>query len=121
MAEPMKAPTAASLKKVTPDNLAKLGVERLAVLLAEAADARPELKRRLRMELAAEQGADHLLVEIDKRLGSLESSRSKVSWRKRAAFVTDLDVLRALISDRLAGLDPAAALERLWLFMDLAR
>lgn len=116
----MKRPTAASLKKVTPENLANLGAERLAEILVAAALTRPELKRRLRMELAAEQGADHLLAEIDKRLGSLETSRSKVSWRQRPTFVRDLDGLRVLIAQRLAGLDPAAALDRMWRFMDLA-
>lgn len=117
----MKRPTPASLKKVTPENLARLGVERLAELLADVADARPELKRRLRMELAAEQGPEHLAAEIDRRLGSLEGSRSKVSWRQRPTFVRDLDALRLLIANRLAGLDKAAARERMWLFMDLAR
>jgi hypothetical protein len=117
----MKTPTTASLKKVSPENLARLGVERLAEILVDAADTRPDLKRRLRMELAAEQGADHLAVEIDKRLVSLETSRGKVSWRKRANFVADFDGLRALIAERLAELDRAAALDRLWQFMDLAR
>jgi hypothetical protein len=116
----MKRPTAASLKKVTPENLATLGAGRLAELLAAAAQHRPELKRRLRMELAAEQGVGHLLAEVDKRLGSLETSRSKVSWRHRSTFLRDLDGLRALIAHRLAGLDPAAALDRMWRFMDLA-
>jgi hypothetical protein len=117
----MKPPSTASLKKVSPENLARLGAERLAEILVEAADLRPDLKRRLRMELAAEQGADHLALEIDRRLASLETSRGKVSWRRRASFVGDLDILRALIAERLAGLDPAMALARLWLFMDLAR
>jgi hypothetical protein len=116
----VKRPTAASLKKVTPENLATLGAERLAELLVAAALHRPELKRRLRMELAAEQGADHLLTEIDKRLGSLETSRSKVSWRQRPTFLRDLEGLRVLIGQRLAGLDPAAALDRMWRFMNVA-
>src|SRR4051812_18027125 len=101
----MKRPTPASLKKVTAENLAGLGAERLAAIVAEVAANRPELKRRLRMELAAEQGAEHLALEIDKRLASLETSRSKVSWRQRATFVRDLDGLRGLIAGRLAGLD----------------
>jgi hypothetical protein len=102
----MKRPTAASLKKVTAENLAGLGAERLAELLVAAAQSRPELKRRLRMELAAEQGAEHLLAEIDRRLNSLQSSRSKVSWRQRPTFVRDLDGLRVLIAQRLAGWTP---------------
>jgi hypothetical protein len=51
----MRRPTVASLKKVTAKNLANLGVERLAEILVAVADKRPRVKRRLRMELAAER------------------------------------------------------------------
>ncbi|WP_299538569.1 DUF6880 family protein [Phenylobacterium sp.] len=117
----MKTPTVASLKRVNVENLTNLGAERLAEILVQAAASRPDLKRRLRMELAAEQGADHLVLEIDRRVASLEASRSKVSWRKRASFVGDLDILRSLIAERLAALDPTLALDRMWAFMELAR
>jgi hypothetical protein len=117
----MKRPTVASLKKVTPENLANLGAERLAAILSAVAETRPDVKRRLRMELAAEQGAEHLTVEIDKRLNTIATSRSKVSWRQRPSFVGDLDVLRRLIAERLAPLSAPAALDRMWQFMDLAR
>lgn len=116
----MKRPTVASLKKVTAENLVGLGAERLAEILVAAAAARPELKRRLRMELAAEQGAEHLLVEIDKRLVTLSTSRSKITWRQRPGFIRDLDALRALIVDRLAPLETLAGLDRLLTFLDLA-
>lgn len=117
----MKRPTPASLKKVNADNLARLGAERLAEILVAAAETRPELKRRLRMELAAEQGADHLVAEVDRRLATLAASRSRVSWRQRPTFVRDFDGLRSLIADRLAALDAGAALERMWSLMDLGR
>lgn len=117
----MKRPTVASLKKVTAANLASLGVDRLAEILAAAADARPELKRRLRMELAAAQGAEHLTPEIDKRLTSLTTSRGKVSWRQRPSFVKEVDGLRQLIAERLGGLDAVAALDRMWPFMATTR
>ncbi|MDP3174176.1 MAG: hypothetical protein Q8M88_07060 [Phenylobacterium sp.] len=117
----MKRPTPASLKKVTPENLTKLGADRLADILAAVAEGRPDLKRRLRMELAAAQGAEHLALEIDKRLGSLQASRSKVSWRQRAAFIRDLGALRALIAGRLAELDAAGGAARMWMFLALAR
>lgn len=119
-ARPKKRPSAASLKKVTPENLARLGADRLAEILAGVAQARPELKRRLRMELAAEQGADHLIVEIDRRLAALETSRSRVSWRQRGTFVRDLKGLRELIAVRLAELDGPAARDRLFQFLQLA-
>jgi hypothetical protein len=121
VASASKPPTVASLKRVRPENLAKLGADRLAEILVEVAETRPDVKRRLRMELAAEQGAEHLAVEVDKRLASLETSRSKISWRKRATFVADLDLLRGLIAERLAVLDAATARDRMWLFMDLSR
>jgi hypothetical protein len=121
MATASKPPTAASLKRVNPENLMALGAERLAEILVAVAETRPDVKRRLRMELAAEQGADHLALEVDKRLASLETSKSKVSWRKRANFVADLDILRVLIAERLAALDAATARDRMWLFMDLSR
>jgi hypothetical protein len=117
----MKRPTPASLKKLTAENLAALGADRLAAILIDVAQSRPEVKRQLRMELAAEQGAEHLAVEIDKWLASLDASRSKVSWRRRPTFVRDLDLLRQLIGERLAALDRAGALIRMWSFMALAR
>ena len=117
----MKHPTAASLKRVNADNLALLGAGRLAELLLAVANSRPELKRQLRMELAASQGVEHLAPEVDKRLTSLETLTSKVSWRQRPTFLRDLDALRRLIAERMASLDQAAALERMWRFMSIAR
>jgi len=110
----MTKPSLASQKKVTPENLASLGVERLAEILAEVAETRTDLKRRLRMELAAGLGATHLVPEIDKRLAAVETSRGQVTWRQKPAFLRDLDALRGLIAGRLALEDTAAASQRLW-------
>lgn len=107
-------------KKVTAENLAGLGAERLAEILADVADTRADLKRRLRMELAAQQGAGPLAAQIDKRLNAFEISRGQITWRARPAFIRDLDALRDLIVARLAPLDPSAAIDRLWRFMDTA-
>ncbi|MBS0296952.1 MAG: hypothetical protein JSR45_11620 [Proteobacteria bacterium] len=117
----MKRPTPAQLKKVTPENLARLGPERLSELLMAEAELRPELKRRLRMELAGGQGPAHLAAELDKRLNSLATSRSRIGWRTRPAFLRELEDLRIQIAERLAALDRPMARERMWLFMGLAR
>jgi len=117
----VKAPTSASLKKVNAENLSSLGADRLARILTDVAATRPDLKRRLRMELAAKQGPEHLAAEIDKRLASLATSRGKIGWRQRPAFVRDLDALRGLITERLSELDRPAGLTRLWEFLDTAR
>ncbi len=66
----MAKPSLASQKKVTTQNLAALGAERLAEILVEVAETRTDLKRRLRMELAAGLGPVHLAPEIDKRLAA---------------------------------------------------
>ena len=113
----MAKPSLASQKKVTPENLAGLGAERLAQILVEVAQTRTDLRRRLRMELAAGLGASALVPEIDKRLATLETSRGQVSWRQKPAVLRDLDALRGLIADRLAAEAPDAALERLWRFL----
>lgn len=106
-------------KTVTGANLVALGPDRLAALLLEAAAADPNLKRRLRMELAAEISAADLAFEIDKRLTTLATSRSRVSWRKRPALFNDLTAVRRVIVERLAPLDLSLALDRLVAWFDL--
>ena len=98
-------------------NLACLGADRLAELLMETAG--PALKRRLRLELAAEVGAADLAFELDKRLTALEVSRTRVSWRKRPELLTELRTLHGMIVVRLAGLEPVLALDRLVAWFDL--
>ena len=101
----MKRSNAGSQKKATVENLVGLGPERLAEILVGVAETRMDLKRRLRIELAAEQAPAALTAETDKRLSSFETSRGKITWRQRPAFLRDLDALRELIADRLGRLD----------------
>lgn len=110
---------ATAKKTVTETNLLALGPERLAALLFETASSDPNLKRRLRMELAAEISAADLAFELDKRLTTLATSRARVSWRKRPALLSDLQALRRIIVDRLAPLDVKLALDRLVAWFDL--
>jgi hypothetical protein len=104
-------------KTLSEANLAALGAERLAALLIEVADG--DLKRRLRMELAAVVGAPDLALELDKRLATLGASRARVSWRKRPELLADLRMLRAMIVGRLGGMDAKLALDRLVVWFDL--
>jgi hypothetical protein len=106
-------------KTVSAPNLATLGADRLAALLIEAAAADASLKRRLRMELAAEVSPADLAFEIDKRLVAVAGSRARVSWRKRPALIADLRSLLRIIADRLAPLDVRLALDRLVAWFDL--
>ena len=110
----------ASRKTLTVDNLVTLGTERLATMLVELAEDSPEIKRRLRLELAAAEGGEAIAAEIGKRIVALKAARSFVDWQKRREFVKDLDLQRAMIVDRLAPTRPDLALDLMWRFMDLA-
>lgn len=119
MAADTRPKRAGSRKAVTAANLATLGAERLAAILAEAADEDPDLKRRLRMELAGEVGAEHLAAEVAKRLTAVETRRSRVHWRRYRGFVRDLQLQRSMIAGPLADQDPRLALELMWRFLAL--
>ncbi len=106
-------------KSVSAANLAALGAERLAELLMEAGSESPAFKRRLRMELAAEVGPGDLALEIDKRLTTIAASRARVSWRKRPALLNELQALRRVVAERLAGLDIRLAFDRMVAWFDL--
>jgi uncharacterized protein DUF6880 len=110
----------ASKKTVTFDNLAALGLERLAAILVDLADADAEVKRRLRLELAAQVGSDTIAAEIGKRITASKNARSFVDWQKRRDFVKDLDLQRTMIVERVARSRPDLALDLMWRFMALA-
>lgn len=106
-------------KSLSTTNLVALGADRLAELLIEATVGDTGLKRRLKLELAAEVGPGDLALEIDKRVASLAASRTRVSWRKRPELIADLLVHRRAIVDKLAPKDPALALGSLIAWFDL--
>jgi hypothetical protein len=76
----------ASKKTVTLHNVASLGPDRLAAILVDLAEADAEVKRRLRLELAAQVGGDSIAAEIGKRITALRKARSFVDWQKRAGL-----------------------------------
>lgn len=100
-------------------SLVHLGAPRLADLLIEAGAGNANLKRRLRLELAAEAGPALLGLEIDKRLTALATARTRVSWRKRGELLQDLESHRLMIVERLAPDAPAEALAVLVRWFDL--
>lgn len=100
-------------------SLVHLGAPRLADLLIEAGAGNANLKRRLRLELAAEAGPAVLALEIDKRLTALAAARTRVSWRKRGELIEDLEAHRRMIVERLAPEAPAEALAVLVRWFDL--
>ena len=107
-------------KAVNLANLEALGAKRLAEILLDLGMGDAGIKRRLRLELSAEAGAEAIAADIGKRLTTLRQARSFVDWPKRRAFVKDLDLQRLLIVEKVADTRPDLALELMWRFMGLA-
>jgi hypothetical protein len=110
----------ASKKPVNLASLEALGAKRLAEILLELGAADVGIKRRLRLELSAEAGAEAVAADMGKRLIALRQARSFIDWQKRRAFVKDLDLQRWLIVEKVADDRPDLALDLMWRFMGLA-
>lgn len=109
-----------SKKTLNTANLAALGADQLAELLMEISTGSADIKRRLRLELSYNLGADDLAHEVRKRLASLRKSNTFVGWRKREALVKDLSTQAAMITDKIGPDDPTIAFDLLWDFIDMA-
>jgi hypothetical protein len=107
-------------KTVNLENLEGLGARRLAEILLEFGEEDAEIKRRLRLELAGEAGADVIAADITKRLAALRRAQSFIDWPKRRSFVKDIDLQREMITTKVAEARPDLALDLMWRFMELA-
>jgi len=97
----------ASKKTLNAKNLAALGSDRLAALLLDITKGNAGAKRRLRLELAGEEGPADVAREIRRRLSTIARSQSFVDWQGRNAFAADLDIQRSAIVERVGVVDPA--------------
>jgi len=76
------------------------------------------LKREARAALLEASGSDALAGEVRKRLATIKRSKSRVSWRKRKAFLRDLTNQLDIITTRIAPIDPIAGYDLLWQFLE---
>ena len=110
----------ARTKTISVEALQPLGATTLAGLLVEHAEADPVLRKKLRMLLAATEGAGKLSKEIEKRIRTIGRSRSFIDWDRRKALVQELDHLRTMIAGTLAERDRQAAEALMWAFIGIA-
>lgn len=110
----------AGRRGITAERLTALGAEHLAEILVTLAEEDRDIKRRLRLELAEQDGGDELAAEIGKRLASIKKASSFIDWQKRREFEKDLDLQREMITERIARTRPDLALDLMWRFMALA-
>ncbi|EGE57261.1 UNVERIFIED_ORG: hypothetical protein GGI63_004967 [Rhizobium esperanzae] len=101
-------------------NLEALGAQRLAELLIEISTGSAAHKRRLRMELAGNQGSTEVAREIRKRLGSIARAQSVIEWHKVKTVNADLETQRSAIVTVVAADDPKEAFDLIWQFLAVA-
>ena len=110
----------ASKTTLNAKNLEALGTERLAQLLIEVSTGNAAAKRRLRLELAGARSPLEAGRAIAKRLTSIANAKSAITWKKRKAFIEDLQTQRRGIIEQVGPHDPEQALFLMWRFMGLA-
>lgn len=110
----------AAKRTLNAKNLEALGAAVLAELLIEVSAGSAVMQRRLRLALAAAEGAGGAAQEVRKRLAALARATTYVDSRKRKALVVDLEAQHQAIAGPVAAVDPPLALELLLRFLELA-
>ena len=87
----------ASKTTLNAENLEELGAKRLAELLMDIAEGDAATKRRLRLELTAQEAPKTVAAEVRKRLTQIARARSFADWRKVRDLATDLEAQRRAI------------------------
>ena len=108
-------------KALNKANLMALGTETLAELLLETVKGDAARQRRVRLVLAAGQGAEAVAVDVRKRFATIRKARSYISRKKQRTLAKELSELTELIETRIAESAPDLAFDLLWEQLHLAR
>jgi hypothetical protein len=92
----------ASKRTLNAGNLETLGAPALAALLIEVSSGNAVIQRRLRLALAAAEGAEGAAQEVRKRLAAIARATTFVDARKRKALLADLEAQHQAISGAIA-------------------
>lgn len=101
-------------------NLEALGAPALAELLIEVSGGNAVIQRRLRLALAAADGAAGAAQDVRKRLAAIARATTFVDSRKRRALLADLEAQHRAITSAIGPADPAQAFQLLVRFLELA-
>ena len=109
----------AAKKVINVNNLQALGAARLAELLVDLTADNAVAKRRLRLEILAEQ-PEALAKEVRKRLNTIARTKSDIKWHQTKAVAAELETQCQLIIQKISPADPKQGTDLLWLLMSLA-
>nr|WP_286194237.1 DUF6880 family protein [Synechococcus sp. CCY 0621] len=92
----------------------------MAELLLEVSSGQAVIQRRLRLALAAAEGAGGAAQEVRKRLAAIDRARTFVGSARRPALLSDLEAQRQAITGPIADEDPGVACELLLRFLEIS-
>lgn len=101
-------------------NLEALGAATLAELLIEVSAGHAVIQRRLRLALAAADGAEGAAQEVRKRFAAIARATTYLDSARRKALLKDLEAQRQAIRGPIAAEHPARALELQVRLLELA-
>lgn len=107
-----------SRRTITAEQLAPLGVERLAKVLAECASSFPEVAERVQYALEASGSGKALASKLRKQIARLASGKRFYEYYECAPFIAKLETVRASIMGDLLPSNPTLAVELLGEFLD---
>ncbi|MCP9934899.1 hypothetical protein KBZ08_13345 [Cyanobium sp. Candia 9D4] len=110
----------ASKRSLNARNLEALGAAALAELLMEVSSGQAVIQRRLRLALAAAEGAGDAAQEVRKRLAAIDRARTFVGSARRPALLSDLEAQLGAITGPIAAEDPRVACELLLRFLEIS-
>lgn len=110
----------ASKRTLNARNLEALGAAALAELLLEVSSGQAVIQRRLRLALAAAEGAGGAAQELRKRLAAIDRARTWVGSARRPALLSDLEAQLQAVTGPIAAEDARVACELLLRFLEIA-
>lgn len=110
----------ASKRSLNARNLEALGAAALAELLLEVSSGQAVIQRRLRLALAAAEGASGAAQEVRKRLAAIDRARTFVGSARRPALLSDLEAQVQAITGPIAAEDSRGACELLLRFLEIS-
>lgn len=110
----------ASKRTLNARNLEALGAAALAELLMEVSSGSALIQRRLRLALAAADGAGGAAQAVRKRLTAIARATTVVDSRKRKVLLADLQAQHQAIIGPIAEADAGQAFELLVRFLELS-
>ena len=101
----------AAKRTLNAGNLETLGAATLAALLMEVSTGNAVIQRRLRLALAAADGAEGAAQEVRKRLAAISRSTTFIDSAKRKALLADLEAQQQAITGPIAAANPDLAVD----------